>query len=101
MAMQLCILLFPDLTNGDQIDRFRARFDPLAQKIAPHVTLVFPFASASLEGDALAGYVAERIQGIGTFEVEASLPAVVEGGYVYLRINAGAGDLRRMHDTLY
>jgi len=99
--MRQCILLFPELTNGYQIDRYRERFDPLAKKIAPHVTLVFPFEAADLESDALAHYAAERIQGIGAFELEAALPAVVEEGYVYLRIQSGGSQLRRMHERLY
>src|SRR5579862_9388448 len=101
MATQQCILLFPDVTNGYQIDWYRERFDPLAQKIAPHVTLVFPFESTNLESDALAHYVAERIQGIGAFDLEVSRPAAFAEGYVYLGINSGASQLRRLHDSLY
>src|ERR1043166_578349 len=101
MPTQQCILLFPKVTNGDQIDRYRERFDPLAQKIAPHVTLVFPFELTNLENDALAQHVAERIQGIGAFDLELSLPAVLDGGYIYLGINSGARQIRRLHDSLY
>src|SRR5215218_7234155 len=101
MAMRQCVLLFPDLTNGYLIHRYRERFDPLANKIAPHVTLVFPFESAEVEGDALVDYVAERIRGMGSFDLEVPLPAVFEEGYVYLRIDSGAGRVRRMHDSLY
>ena len=101
MTIRQCILLFPDLTNREQIDRYRSRFDPLAGKIVPHVTLVFPFAAKGLEGEALADHVAERIRGMGAFELEAALPAVFEKGYVYLRIDAGGRQIQRLHDSLY
>ena len=101
MAIQLCILLFPEVTNRSQIDLYRARFDPLAKKIDPHVTLVFPFTPTSLKGDALAHYAAERIKGIGPFTLEASTPAVIDKGYVYLGIDSGAKQIRRMHSSLY
>ena len=101
MATRQCILLFPDLTNRGQIDRYRERFDPLAQKIAPHVTLVFPFESADLESDALAHDVAERIHGIDAFDLEVPPPAVFDEGYVYLGVTSGASHIRRLHDVLY
>lgn len=41
--MKRSILLFPKLKNMDQIQKIRMKYDPLAECIDPHITLVFPF----------------------------------------------------------
>jgi predicted ABC-type ATPase len=38
-------LLFPAFSNAAEIDAVRSVHDPLAARIRPHVTLVFPFES--------------------------------------------------------
>ena len=39
-----CILIFPKFKNIDLIQKIRNKYDPLANLIAPHITLVFPFS---------------------------------------------------------
>ncbi len=101
MSLQRSILLFPDLTNRSQIERYRNRFDPLAGKISPHVTLVFPFESADIATDALALHVKKSIGIMRAFTLEVSLPAVIEDECVYLKVTEGAEHVRRLHDALY
>ena len=46
MMSKRAIILFPKFcSNTDLIQDIRDRYDPLASKIAPHITLVFPFES--------------------------------------------------------
>lgn len=40
-----CIMIFPKFENGEIIDKIREKYDPLANHIKPHITLVFPFIS--------------------------------------------------------
>ena len=39
------ILIFPEFNNIHEIEVIRKQYDPLYEKIAPHITLVFPFES--------------------------------------------------------
>ena len=37
------IMIFPKFSNMEIIDRIRRNYDPLADLVRPHITLVFPF----------------------------------------------------------
>ena len=39
------IMIFPKFSNMEIIDRIRRNYDPLADLVRPHITLVFPFHS--------------------------------------------------------
>jgi 2'-5' RNA ligase len=38
-------MIFPHFKNLDLIDEIRKKYDPLAELVPPHITLVFPFKS--------------------------------------------------------
>ena len=38
------ILIFPKFKNINKIQELRNKYDPLANLIAPHITIVFPFS---------------------------------------------------------
>lgn len=39
------IMIFPEFENIDVINDIRKKYDPLANLVLPHITLVFPFDS--------------------------------------------------------
>ncbi|WP_313343152.1 hypothetical protein [Sedimentibacter sp.] len=39
------IMIFPEFENIDVINDIRKKYDPLADLVLPHITLVFPFDS--------------------------------------------------------
>lgn len=39
------IMIFPEFENIDVINDIRNKYDPLADLVLPHITLVFPFDS--------------------------------------------------------
>ena len=41
------ILIFPKFKNINKIQELRNKYDPLANLIAPHITIVFPFLITS------------------------------------------------------
>ena len=41
--MKRTIMIFPQFENMNIIDQIRSKYDPLAQYVKPHITLVFPF----------------------------------------------------------
>ena len=82
------------------IERFRARHDPLASALAAHLTLVFPFAS-TLGGVQVAAHIRRalarwpvlpiRLEGLGHFHAD----------WVYLRVTRGHASVVALHDRLY
>ena len=36
-------MIFPEFDNIGSIDKIRSRYDPLADLVRPHITLVFPY----------------------------------------------------------
>ena len=38
------ILIFPKFKNINKIQELRDKYDPLANLIAPHITIIFPFS---------------------------------------------------------
>jgi 2'-5' RNA ligase len=49
---QQCLFLVPESDRLPQLQELRLRYDPLAQLLPPHITVVFPF-DAALYGGAL------------------------------------------------
>ena len=46
MNNKQCIFLLPEADNLPQLQRLRLEYDPLAELIPPHITVVFPFEAA-------------------------------------------------------
>lgn len=97
-----CILIFPDFPNIATIESIRGKYDPLAELVRPHITLVFPFES-DIATEALAGHVRRALAGFSPFEV--SLMGVTEqkgfDSYLLLRVHEGKNTIKEMHRRLY
>ena len=96
---QRAIVAFPDPAPST-LERFRAVHDPLASRLAAHVTLVFPFASGLSDLQLLAHMrrVVRRwpvlpvtLAGIGAYHAE----------WVHVRVTRGAEAVAELHDRLY
>ncbi len=94
------VVWFPPFPADAGIEPFRHRFDPLADALPGHLTLVFPFAT-TLSSVQLAAYV-KRI--VGNWP---PLPIVfrdVEGlldTFALLMVREGADAATTLHDKLY
>lgn len=42
------VAYFPDLSNHERISQFRKKYDPRAEFVQPHITLVNPVSALSL-----------------------------------------------------
>lgn len=97
------IMIFPEFENVDIIDKIRKQFDPLADLVRPHITLVFPFES-SMSNAELAQVLEVRLQGIKPFRLELggiSKQEDVFGNYLFLNVLQGVEEIRYMHQVLY
>lgn len=81
--MKRAIVLFPEFENSRSIQSIRERYDPLADYIPPHITLVFPFES-ELSTQALSGHIALALAGVKKFHVRASgVTGDARDGYLF------------------
>jgi 2'-5' RNA ligase len=94
------LVWFPAAAGVADVERFRARHDPLAAALPAHLTLVFPFAS-SLGAIQVAAHVRRvvarwpalpvRYEGLGHFHAD----------WVYLRVARGHAATVELHERLY
>lgn len=97
------IMIFPEFDNMDVIDRIRAKYDPLAELVRPHVTLVFPFES-DISNEKLEEILESRLQEINCFELilgNISKQKDLFGNYLFLNVLKGAEELVRINRFLY
>lgn len=97
-----CILIFPEFENGKLIDDIRAKYDPVAHNVRPHVTLVFPFES-DIDTVTLRRHVADALRDVAPFKL--SLQGIVEqrgfGNYLLLDVHRGKRRIVELHSRLY
>ena len=97
------IMIFPEFENMEIIDEIRKQFDPLADLVRPHITLVFPFES-SMSNEELAQILEQRLADIKPFQLELggiSKQEDVFGNYLFLDVLQGVEEICRMHQVLY
>jgi 2'-5' RNA ligase len=99
--MKRAIVLFPIFHNIEAIQAVRERFDPFANYIAPHITLVFPFESA-LSTEELRTHLHTALAGVKKFNVRLSgVTGDVRDGYLFLNVKQGNDEIIDLHDRLY
>lgn len=97
--MLRAIHIFPAFSNAAEIDAVRSIHDPLAAKIRPHITLVFPFES-DLSAEELAGDARASVAGIECFRARLGRPQIKEG-VIWLPVTEGRREVIALHDALY
>ena len=99
--MKRSIILFPCFDNIDAIHKIREKYDPLANCIAPHITVVFPFES-DLTTDELKAHFSEALKGIKKFRVYLKeFTGDFRDGYLFLNLKKGNDQVIELHDKLY
>jgi 2'-5' RNA ligase len=104
-AAEVAVVAYPVLSeeDGRWIERIRVRNDPLAGRIAAHITLVFPARAAPAS---VVAHVRRALRGTRPLSLVlrrvASGRDVVAGGY-YVSLLAGEGKvaLTTLHRALY
>lgn len=95
-------MIFPQFNNMEIIDEIRARYDPLANKVLPHITLVFPFKS-DLSTKEIEKWLDTALKDIRPFELELQGVSKQEdrfGNYLFLDIKKGTDKVKEMHEHL-
>ena len=97
------IMLFPKFENMEVINQIRKQYDPLANLVNPHITLVFPFQSEMSNAE-LFDVLESRLAKIKPFEIELCGFTKQEdkyGNYLFLNIGKGKAEINDIHQTLY
>lgn len=97
------IMIFPELENMGIIDSIRKKYDPLADLVRPHVTIVFPFES-EMSNDELAAVLDERLKDIPSFDLELQgfgKQSESFGNFLFLNLVKGSEIIVKMHDLFY
>lgn len=98
--IQRSIILLPQFTNIEKIEQWRQRYDPLVEKTAPHITLVFPFES-TLSSEKLGQHMEQAVAGISPFELTLHGVTGTLDQYLFLNVKKGNDQIIELHDRLY
>jgi 2'-5' RNA ligase len=95
-------MIFPKFENGQIIDKVREQYDPLANHVKPHITLVFPFDS-DIETTKLKEHLSSVLSQITCFEIilNGITPTNNFGKYLFLNIQKGNDEIIELHKKLY
>lgn len=97
------IMIFPEFENMEIIDNIRKQYDPLAELVRPHITLVFPFES-QMSNEELTQILNVRLLGIKPFELKLGGINKKEdtfGNYLFLDVLKGGEEIGYIHQILY
>lgn len=97
------IMIFPEFGNMEIINSMRKKYDPLADLVSPHITLVFPFHSDITDAE-LSSHIENAMSGISPFSLQLAGIFKHEdafGNYLFLDVKEGKKELIRLHDRLY
>lgn len=99
--MKRSIILFPSFDNINIIKSIREKYDPLANCIAPHITIVFPFDS-DISTEDLKLHFNKVLKGIKKFNVKLKdFTGDFRDGYLFLNVKKGNDNIIELHDKLY
>ncbi|WP_238916797.1 2'-5' RNA ligase family protein [Clostridium sp. YIM B02555] len=99
--LKRAIILFPNFDNINIIKSIREKYDPLANCIEPHITIVFPFDS-DISTDDLKSHFNKVLKGVKKFNVKLKdFTGDFRDGYLFLNVKKGNDNIIELHDKLY
>ena len=101
MKLKRSIVIFPQFNSDTNlIQDIRNQYDPLASKIAPHITLVFPFESEILS-NTLRQHIETSLYGLEIFNLSMQGISIEENNYLFLNLIKGQEYITKIHESLY
>jgi len=98
-----CIMIIPEFSNTHIIDGIRKKYDPLAELVKPHITLVFPFTSG-LTTQQITEHLQRCLCDIQPFEIELrgiSKESGRFGHFIFLNVTVGVYEISKLNERLY
>lgn len=94
------ILIFPKLENIYLIQNIRNKFDPLANLIAPHITLAFPFLD-DISNEELIKNLSNLLMNYKSFSITFKGISLSPDNYIFLNCTKGNQEIIQLHDEIY
>lgn len=98
-----CIMIFPQFVNINVINSIRDKYDPSANKVRPHITLVFPFES-SMCREELEDYLNGSLREVKCFNLALEEIIKLEsdsGFHLAFGVKEGKEKIKALHNKLY
>jgi 2'-5' RNA ligase len=97
--MYYALVVYPEIESG-AVDRLRARYDPTAGLIAPHITVLFPIPGR-VDRDRLLDHLAGPLRHEPAFSVRCRGTRLSPDHWLFLNVVDGRVPLRRMYRSFY
>ena len=94
------ILIFPKFKNIDKLQEIRNKYDPLANLIAPHITLVFPF-SDNISNEDLIAELTDLLKYFKPFTIIFKGISLSDDNYIFLNCIQGYQEIIHLHNKIY
>jgi 2'-5' RNA ligase len=83
-----------------EVERIRRRWDPLAGPVPAHITVAFPFDWSGPVAT-LADALLPVLTSVTPFAVTLAAPTIWEDEYLFLLVEEGNTQVRRLHESVY
>jgi len=103
LPLTRCIMIFPEFSNMHIIEGIRKKYDPLAELVKPHITLVFPFTS-ELTTQQINEHLHSTLCETQPFEIElkgTSKESGRFGHFIFLNVTGGVDEISKLNKCLY
>ena len=94
------ILIFPKFKNINKIQEIRNKYDKLANLIALHITLAFPF-SDDMSNEELITKLSNLLKNYEPFSVIFKGISLSDDNYIFLNCVKGCQEIIQLHDEIY
>lgn len=97
------IMIFPRFNNIEIINDIRKQYDPLANLVLPHITLVFPF-NDKMSDNELKIHLKLLLNDVKSFQLELKgfdKQVNSYGNYLFLNVGQGIEEIKDIHNILY
>ena len=94
------ILIFPKFKNINKIQELRNKYDPLANLVAPHITIAFPF-SDNISNEELIRKLTNILEDFKPFTIIFKGISLSKDNYIFLNCIQGNQEIIQLHDKIY
>ena len=94
------IVAFLDLGSAPWVEKLRVKYDPLAQRVGAHMTLVHPFTT-TLVWQALEAHIQTVSRQARPIALELQGVTGHQGEYMFLNVKRGNDEVIALRDALY
>lgn len=97
----LYTLVFRPKIDTSKIDTFRKKYDPHANLIEPHITLVFPISDKNIDKTALERHIKDVLEGEKSFKIHLQGVEKSWDHWLNLILKEGDDNVIKLHNKFY